>query len=79
MLRSTSIITLAVMLAMPQAVQAQTREITGTVTAADGSTPLVGATVTVEGTTLGTLTGPEGRFRLTIPAGQQVVCARGIW
>ena len=78
MLRRTSVIALAVMLAMPLAVQAQTREITGTVTAADGSTPLVGATVTVEGTTLGTLTGPEGRFRLTAPAGQQVVSARFI-
>jgi TonB-linked SusC/RagA family outer membrane protein len=66
------------MLALPQAMWGQTREITGSVTAADGSTPLVGATVTVEGTTLGTLTGPEGRFRLTAPAGQQVVSARFI-
>src|SRR5688500_2049562 len=66
------------MLVLPQALQGQTREITGTVTAADGSTPLVGATITVDGTTLGTLSGPEGRFRLTAPGGQQVVSARFI-
>ncbi|MDQ4080866.1 MAG: TonB-dependent receptor plug domain-containing protein, partial [Gemmatimonadota bacterium] len=47
-------------------------------TVAGSSVPLVGATVTVEGTTFGTMTGPEGRFRLTAPAGQQVVTARHI-
>jgi TonB-dependent starch-binding outer membrane protein SusC len=77
-LRRTSVFALAVMLVLPHALQGQQREITGTVTAADGSTPLVGATITVDGTTLGTLSGPEGRFRLTAPGGQQVVSARFI-
>jgi TonB-linked SusC/RagA family outer membrane protein len=63
---------------LPAVALSQTREITGTVTVAGSSVPLVGATVTVEGTTLGTMTGPEGRFRLTAPAGQQVVTARHI-
>lgn len=66
------------MLALPQALRGQTREITGTVTVAGSSAPLVGATVTIDGTTLGTLTGPEGRFRLTAPAGQLVMSARFI-
>jgi TonB-linked SusC/RagA family outer membrane protein len=63
---------------LPPAAWSQTREITGTVTAAVTAEPLIGATVSVEGTSLGTLTGPEGRFRLTVPAGQAVVTARYI-
>jgi TonB-linked SusC/RagA family outer membrane protein len=50
--------------------------ITGMV--ADGSTarPLASATVTVEGTQVGTITGPDGRFVLTnVPAGVHTVHA----
>ncbi len=63
---------------LPPAAWSQTREITGIVTVAGSSVPLVGATITVDGTTLGTLSGPEGRFRLTAPAGQLVMSARFI-
>src|SRR5688500_14278951 len=66
------------MLMLPPAASSQTREITGTVTIAGSSIPLIGATVSVEGTTLATLTGQEGRFRLTVPSGPQAVTARYI-
>jgi TonB-linked SusC/RagA family outer membrane protein len=66
------------MLALPQVAWSQTREISGAVTVAGSSVPLIGATVSVEGTTLATLTGPEGRFRLNVPSGQAVVTARYI-
>ena len=78
MLRRPSVFALAVMVMLPPATWAQTREVTGTVTVAGSSAPLVGATITVEGTTLGTLSGPEGRFRLTVPSGQVVMTARFI-
>ena len=43
---------------------AQERTITGTVTGVNNE-PIVGATVTVQGTTLGALTGLDGRFTLS--------------
>ncbi len=46
---------------------AQTRQVSGTVKAADGN-PVAGATVVVEGTTRGTTTGSDGTFVLAAPA-----------
>jgi TonB-linked SusC/RagA family outer membrane protein len=48
---------------------AQQREITGTVTAAQGGQPLAGARVTLAGTARGVNTGPDGSFRIGAPAG----------
>lgn len=53
---------------MPAA--AQQREITGTVTAAQGGQPLAGARVTIAGTSRGVNTGPDGSFRIGAPAGE---------
>lgn len=47
---------------------AQNRTVSGTVTDANGS-PVVGASITLKGTTTGTTTGDAGRFSLSIPAG----------
>lgn len=48
--------------------------ITGRITEAALGVPLVGATVSVEGTALSTLTDEEGRFRLAnVPPGPQVI------
>ncbi len=44
------------------------RTITGKVTDRDGGIPLVGATVTVKNSTLGTVTDSDGNFSLTVPA-----------
>jgi hypothetical protein len=44
---------------------AQTRQITGTVTSADGVVP--GASVSVKGTTIGVMTDANGAFKLAVP------------
>ncbi|MDE6865753.1 MAG: carboxypeptidase-like regulatory domain-containing protein, partial [Alistipes sp.] len=46
---------------------AQQRQVSGTVTGADGN-PIVGASVFVEGTSTGTTTNVAGDFALTAPA-----------
>jgi len=43
--------------------------ITGTVTSSENGQPLVGATILVKGTSIGALTGPDGKFTLTVPDG----------
>lgn len=43
------------------------RTITGKVTGSDGE-PILGATVAIKNTTIGTITGLDGRYHLTIPA-----------
>jgi len=47
---------------------AQTTQITGTVTSSDDGTELPGVFVTVKGTTLGTITGPDGKFSIQAPS-----------
>ncbi len=49
-------------------VMAQTTPITGTVTSSDDGSELPGVFVTVKGTTLGTITGPDGKFSLQVPS-----------
>ncbi len=52
---------------------AQQRRVTGTVTdATDGST-LPGVTITVEGTTLGTVTNLDGQYEISVPEGATLV------
>src|SRR5210317_1249350 len=46
---------------------AQTKTITGTVTSAEDNMPIPGVSVSVKGTTLGTVTNIEGEFELKIP------------
>ena len=46
---------------------AQNRQVSGTVVDQSGS-PVVGATVMVEGTTVGTTTGLDGSFTLSLPS-----------
>ena len=50
-----------------QSVFAQTREITGTVTSADDGSSVPGVSVSVKGTTLGTITDMDGNFFLKVP------------
>jgi len=51
-----------------QYVQAQDREISGTVKSADDNKPIPGVQVVVEGTTIGTVTNLDGFYELAIPA-----------
>ena len=48
-------------------VLAQTREITGTVTSADDGNPIPGVSVSVKGTTIGTITDIDGKYNLKVP------------
>lgn len=50
-----------------QVLVAQTKEISGKVTSADDGSSLPGVSVSVKGTTLGTITDMDGAFRLKIP------------
>ena len=60
---------------VPLQAEAQTRDITGTVTQA-GGIPIPDATVSVVGQQVGTRTNERGEYRLRIPSGEQVVFAR---
>ena len=46
---------------------AQQRQVSGTVTGHDGS-PIAGATVLLDGTSIGTTTGADGSFAISVPA-----------
>lgn len=51
----------------------QSTTITGTVTSASDNSPLPGATVLVKGTVLGTVTDVDGKYVLSVPAGNDVL------
>lgn len=53
--------------------RAQERTVTGTVTSSDDGSPLPGVSVLVKGTTKGTNTDSEGKYRISLPAGAQLV------
>lgn len=59
---------LLLLLLLCSVVQAQDRVITGKITDSKDGSPLVGATVTVKGTTQGVSTGADGTFRINVPA-----------
>ncbi len=50
-----------------QMVNAQVRSISGTVTSADDNSTIPGVSVTIKGTTLGTITDIDGNFQLDVP------------
>jgi TonB-linked SusC/RagA family outer membrane protein len=50
---------------------AQTRTVTGTVTAKEDGQPLPGVTVRIEGTQTGTQTNADGQFKISVPSGAQ--------
>ena len=48
-------------------VNAQSRSVTGNVFSVDDGQPVIGATVLVKGTTLGTITDTDGKFKINVP------------
>lgn len=61
---------LAVLAVLPGTLLAQQRTVSGQVTAADTGEPLMGVTVMVPGTQIGTLTNTQGRYELEVPQGE---------
>lgn len=55
-------------------VQAQTGVICGTVTDAKFKEPLIGATVSIEGTTIGAITDIDGNFRIERYSRGNILC-----
>lgn len=68
---------LLVVAAAPDGLFAQARgTVTGRVTGSETGAPLSGVQIVVQGTTLGTLTGQNGEYRLTgVPVGRQTIDA----
>ncbi len=56
-----------------QAIMAQTKAISGSVTAASDGAALPGVSVVVKGTTIGTVTDVNGKYQLVIPASSAVL------
>jgi TonB-linked SusC/RagA family outer membrane protein len=54
-------------------VHAQTKKITGKVTSSEDGLPIPGVSVSVKGTTLGTITNVDGVFELTVPNDAQTL------
>src|ERR1035437_5279417 len=52
-------------------VNAQSRAVSGSVFSADDGQPVIGATVKVKGTTVGTITDADGKFRINVPANEK--------
>lgn len=57
---------------------AQTRTIKGKVTSAEDGTPIIGATIIVKGTNLGTVTSVDGTYSINVPEGRNVLIVKFI-
>lgn len=69
---------IAALLAAPAALAGQTGTVTGTVQSSEGRV-LVGAQISVEGTSVGALSGQDGAFSISnVPAGEQQIRAQMI-
>ena len=66
------VLSMAAILFALTSVFAQNKQVSGTVTGSDGS-PIVGATVVVEGTSLGTSTDMQGKYTLAAPVNGTLV------
>ncbi|MBI3220819.1 MAG: TonB-dependent receptor [Bacteroidetes bacterium] len=60
------------------AVFAQNREVTGTVTDAESGSPLPGANITVKGTSIGTASDVDGKYKLTVPVNASTLVVSSI-
>lgn len=66
-------ITLLFFFASISMVLAQTMKVTGTVTSGDDGEPIIGATILVKGTNIGTITDLDGNFSLDVPEKNKIL------
>ncbi|MDX1439036.1 MAG: TonB-dependent receptor, partial [Rubricoccaceae bacterium] len=78
MLRTSLLVSLFVLLAIPARAQANWGDVTGRVTQVETGEPIPGATILVEGTNYGTAANSDGLFRFRIPAGGYVLLIRAV-
>lgn len=52
---------------------AQTTQLSGTVTSSEDNLPIPGASVFVKGTTVGALTGPDGKYSMSVPSSSRLL------
>lgn len=64
---------ICIFIAGMQMLYAQVRSISGTVTNADDNTTIPGVSVTIKGTTLGTITNIDGKYQLDVPADAKTI------
>jgi len=64
---------LSILLFMGTMVNAQTKNLSGTVTSAEDDLPIPGVSVSVKGTTLGTITNLDGEFDFKVPEDAQTL------
>ena len=74
----TSVLSLLILAVASASAFAQTRRVSGRVTAEGSGEPLVAASVSVVGTVIGTYTDDQGRFNLALPDGQTSLRVRRI-
>ena len=60
------VLSLVAVLSVVAMAMAQSKQVSGTVTTADGQ-PVAGATIIVDGTSQGTTTGADGKFAVSAP------------
>jgi len=71
-MKKVTVLLALLLLASSTWLQAQTRQITGTVTSSEDGMPLPGVSVAVKGTTVGGITDPDGKYTLkSVPADAQ--------
>ncbi|MDA3878790.1 MAG: SusC/RagA family TonB-linked outer membrane protein [Prolixibacteraceae bacterium] len=66
-MRKIALLLTIVMFVLSQAVNAQTRTVTGTVTSAEDGTTLPGVSIVVKGTSIGTVSDIDGNFTINVP------------
>jgi TonB-linked SusC/RagA family outer membrane protein len=72
-MRKILLTSLCLLMAFCVQLRAQERTITGTVTSSDDGTTLPGVSVVVKGTTRGANTDADGKYKITVPSGGQLV------
>ena len=70
-MRKNLLVAFVLLFALNGGVYAQDKVLTGNVTSADDGLPLPGVTVTVEGTSIGTITDADGNYTLSVPPDAQ--------